>query len=212
LGCERHCLKRNQIVILVMVGALALMAWSGYQNFKRRRIEQQQRAAGVLVPDASNQTVGQDVADDEGLPNLRGKRAPEFRLRTPEGKRVSLAEYKGKAVLVNFWATWCPPCKVEIPWFVELQKEYGPQGFQVLGIDDDVKDHPEVAKFKQKMGINYPLLLSDDRVDRSYSCCDFLPVSYFVGRDGKIVAETPGLVSRDEIEANIKKALAAGGS
>jgi peroxiredoxin len=204
-------LKRNQIVILVIVGALSLMAWSGYENWRHRRLEQQQRAQGVLVQDQSNQTVGQDVAGDEGLPNLRGKKAPEFRLRTPEGTRVSLAEYKGKAVLVNFWATWCPPCKVEIPWFVELQKKYGPQGLQILGIDDDVKDHAEVARFKQKMGINYPLLLSDDRVDRSYSCCDFLPVSFFVGRNGKIVAETPGLVSKDEIEGNIKKALAAEG-
>lgn len=205
-------MKRNGIVVVVIVGALALMAWSGYQNFKKRKVEQQQRAQGVLVPDASNQTVGQDVAGDAELPNLRGKKAPNFTLRTPEGKKVSLAEYKGKAVLINFWATWCPPCKVEMPWFVELHKQYASQGFEILGISqDEVKDRPLVGKFRDKTGLNYPVLLGDDAVGKAYKCCEFLPTSYYVGRDGKIVEEIAGLGSRNQIEADIKKALATGG-
>ena len=204
-------MKRSQIVVLVVIAALALMAWSGYRNFQRRKAEQQSRAQGVLIPDASNQTVAQDVASDEGLPNLRGKKAPSFNLKTTDGKRVTLADYKGKAVLINFWATWCPPCKVEMPWFIDLQKQYAQQGFTILGIsEDDAKDRGAVVKFKDRIGVNYPVLFGDDAVGKAYGGLEFLPTSYYVGRDGKVVEETAGLASKDVIEAHIKKALAAG--
>ena len=204
-------MKRNQIVLIVIVAALGLMFWSGYHNYKLRKAAQHS-PQGVLVPDASNQSVAQDVAEDQGLPNLRGKKAPSFSLKNTDGKRVSLADYKGKAVLINFWATWCPPCKVEMPWFIDLQKQYQAQGFTVLGIsEDDVKDHPEVVKFKDKIGVNYPILLGDDAVGKAYGGLEFLPTSYYVGRDGKVVDETAGLASKDVIEAHIKKALATGG-
>ena len=89
---------------------------------------------GTLVPEtANNQSVQQDVAADEGLPDLRGKRAPDFSLRTVDGKKISLADYKGKAVLINFWATWCAPCKIEMPWLVALRTQYAGQGFEILG-------------------------------------------------------------------------------
>jgi peroxiredoxin len=208
-------LKRNQIVLIVIVAALGLMFWSGYHNYQRRKAEQRASAqvptpvAGV--PDAANQTVAQDVDSDEGLPTLRGKKAPAFTLKNTDGKRVSLADYKGKAVLINFWATWCAPCKIEMPWFIDLQKQYEAQGFTVIGIsEDDKKDHPEVAKFKDKIGVNYPILLGDDAVGKAYGGLEFLPTTYYVGRNGKIVEETAGLASKDVIEAHIKKALAAG--
>jgi peroxiredoxin len=184
--------KRNQWVIVVVLAAFALMVWSGYANYKRRKQYAQRQAQGAVAPEnANNQSVQQDVAADEGLPDLRGKRAPEFSLRTVEGKKLSLSDYKGKAVLINFWATWCAPCK----------------------ISEDDADTPraKLAKFGQEQGLNYPLLVGDDAVSRKYGGVEFLPTSYFVGRDGKVVAETAGLVSKDEVEASIKKALAAGG-
>lgn len=201
-------MKRNSIVILVVVAALALMAWSGYQNLQRRRA--QAAHPQVVTLDQSNQTVQQDVASDAGLPNLRGKKAPAFTLKTLDGRKVTLADYKGKAVLVNFWATWCAPCKLEMPWFVDLHKQYAPQGFEILGVsEDETKDRPQISKFSEKIGVNYPILLGDDASSKAYGGVEFLPTSYYVGRNGKIVEETAGLASRDEIEANIKKALAA---
>jgi peroxiredoxin len=201
-------LKRNLVVILVVVVALGLMAWSGYQNLQRRRAAQKAQPH-VTVLDQSNQTVQQDVAS-EGLPNLRGKKAPAFTLRTQDGRKVSLADYKGKAVLVNFWATWCVPCKLEMPWFVELHKQYAAQGFEILGVDEDeAKDHGQIGKFTRKIGVNYPILLGNDAASKAYGGIDVLPTSFYVGRDGKVVEEAAGLISRDEIEANIKKALAA---
>jgi peroxiredoxin len=202
-------LKRNLIVILVVVVALGLMAWSGYQNLQRRRAAQRAQPH-VTVLDQSNQTVQQDVASDEGLPNLRGKKAPAFVLKTQDGRKVSLAEYKGKAVLINFWATWCVPCKLEMPWFVDLHKQYGEQGFEILGVDEDeAKDRSQIGKFAKKIGVNYPILIGDDAVSKAYGGVEVLPTSFYVGRDGKVVEEAAGLISRDEIEANIKKALAA---
>jgi len=202
-------LKRNLIVILVVVVALGLMAWSGYQNLQRRRAAQKAKPQ-VTVLDQSNQTVQQDVASDEGLPKLRGKKAPSFTLKTQDGRKVSLADYKGKAVLVNFWATWCVPCKLEMPWFVDLHKQYASQGFEILGVDeDDEKDHGQIDKFAKKIGVNYPILLGNDTTSKAYGGVDVLPTSFYVGRNGKVVEEAAGLISRDEIEANIKKALAA---
>jgi peroxiredoxin len=207
--------KRNQWVIVLVLAALALMLWSGIKNYKRRKqYAQHQAQQGTLVPESgNNQSVQQDVAADEGLPDLRGKRAPEFNLRTVEGKKVSLSDYKGKAVLINFWATWCAPCKIEMPWLVALRSEYAPQGFEILGVNEDDAGTPraKLAKFGQEQGLNYPLLVGDDAMSRKYGGVEFLPTSYFVGRDGKIVAETAGLVSKSEVEASIKKALATGG-
>jgi len=207
--------KRNQWVIVLVLAALALMLWSGIKNYKRRKqYAQHQAQQGTLVPESgNNQSVQQDVAADEGLPDLRGKRAPEFNLRTVDGKKVSLSDYKGKAVLINFWATWCAPCKIEMPWLVALRSQYAPQGFEILGVNEDDAGTPraKLAKFGQEQGLNYPLLLGDDAMSRKYGGVEFLPTSYFVGRDGKIVAETAGLVSKSEVEASIKKALAAGG-
>ncbi|MGB9416684.1 MAG: TlpA disulfide reductase family protein [Acidobacteriaceae bacterium] len=203
-------MKRNLIVILVVVVALGLMAWSGYQNLQRRRAALKGQPH-VTVLDQSNQTVQQDVASDEGLPNLRGKKAPPFTLKTQDGRKVSLADYKGKAVLVNFWATWCVPCKLEMPWFVDLEKQYASQGFEILGVnEDDEKDHGEIDKFAKKIGVNYPILLGNDAISKAYGGIEVLPTSFYVGRDGKVVEEAAGLISRDEIEANIRKAMAAG--
>jgi peroxiredoxin len=207
--------KRNQWVIVLVLAALVLMVWSGYANYKRRKqYAQRQAQQGTLVPESgNNQSVQQDVSADEGLPDLRGKRAPEFNLRTVDGKKVSLSDYKGKAVLINFWATWCAPCKIEMPWLVALRSQYAPQGFEILGVNEDDAGTPraKLAKFGQEQGLNYPLLVGDDSMSRKYGGVEFLPTSYFVGRDGKIVAETAGLVSKSEVEASIKKALAAGG-
>ena len=206
--------KRNQWVIVLVFGALALMVWSGATNLKRRRQLAQGHMPAMLVPEnQSNQSVQQDVSGDEGLPNLRGKVAPNFTLRTTEGKKLSLSDYKGKAVLINFWATWCAPCKIEMPWFVALHSQYAPQGFEILGVSEDDANvtRAQIAKFGQQQSINYPLLMGDDAVSHKYGGVEFLPTSYFVGRNGKVVAETAGLVSKDEVEANIKKALATGG-
>jgi glutathione peroxidase-family protein len=97
-----------------------------------------------------------------------------------------------------------------MPWLISLHDQYAPQGFQILGIssDDSSVSRADITRFGQQEKIDYPLLLGDDAVSRKYGGVEFLPTSFFVGRDGKVVAESAGLVAKDEIEANIKKALA----
>src|SRR5215472_8459253 len=138
-----------------------------------------------------------------------GTPAPNFTLPTLDGKNLSLSDLHGKAVIVNFWATWCGPCKIETPWLVELQNQYGAQGLQVIGdaMDDSGKD--EIAKFAKEMGMNYPVLLGKEAVGDAYGGIPYLPQSFFIGRDGKIVDKIIGIDSRSVIEQGIKKALDA---
>jgi hypothetical protein len=98
-----------------------------------------------------------------------------------------------------------------MPWFEEFRKQYGPQGFEILGITDDVDAGKDViAKAVQKTGVTYPILLSDDKIDKAYGATDYLPMSFYVDKNGVVVEETAGLGTKDEIEANIKKAIASG--
>jgi thiol-disulfide isomerase/thioredoxin len=136
-----------------------------------------------------------------------GTPAPDFTLESLDGKTVTLSEFKGKAVLVNFWATWCGPCKIETPWLVELQNEYGSQGLQIVGVAMDDSGKDEIARFAKDMGMNYPVLLGKEAVGEAYGGVPALPESFFVGRDGKIVDKIMGIEGKADIEIAIKKAL-----
>jgi thiol-disulfide isomerase/thioredoxin len=103
-------------------------------------------------------------------------------LESLDGKTVHLSDFRGKAVLLNFWATWCVPCKFEMPWFEQLQKQYGPQGFQVLGIAMDDASKKDIAEFASKLGIDYPILIGKEDVGDAYGGVQFLPATFYVGR------------------------------
>lgn len=120
---------------------------------------------------------------------------------------MRLSDWRGKAVLLNFWATWCGPCKIEMPWFIELQKQYGAQGLQIVGIAMDDSGKEDIAKFAKEMGVNYPVLLGKEEVGDAYGGVPALPETFFIGRDGKIVDKIIGLKGKAEIEESIKKAL-----
>jgi thiol-disulfide isomerase/thioredoxin len=133
--------------------------------------------------------------------------APDFTLESLDGKSMRLSDLRGKAVLLNFWATWCGPCKIETPWLVELQNQYGAQGLQVIGVAMDDSGKDDIAKFAKDMGVNYPVLLGKEAVGDAYGGVPALPESFFIGRDGKIVDKIIGLKGRSEIEDSIKRAL-----
>ncbi len=133
--------------------------------------------------------------------------APDFTLEKLDGGNMKLSDLRGKAVLLNFWATWCGPCKIETPWLVELQKQYGSQGLQVIGVAMDDSGKDDIAKFAKDMGVNYPVLLGKEAVGDEYGGVPALPESFFIGRDGKIVDRIIGLKGRADIEDAIKEAL-----
>src|SRR5271169_6956279 len=138
---------------------------------------------------------------------LMGNLAPDFDLQTLDGKNLKLSGLRGKAVLLNFWATYCGPCKIEMPWFVELQNQYGPQGFQIVGVAMDDASKEDIGKFAKDMGVNYPILIGKESVGDQYGGVPALPESFLISRDGKIVDKIVGLIGKAEIEDAVKKTL-----
>lgn len=138
--------------------------------------------------------------------SLNGQIAPDFTLDSLDGKTVHLSDFRGKAVLLNFWATWCQPCKIEMRWFEQLQKQYGPQGLQVIGIAMDGASRGEIAEFANNLCVDYLVLLGKEGVGDAYGV-QSLPATFYVGRDGRVVAKVLGLKVRTEIEDDVKKAL-----
>jgi peroxiredoxin len=140
---------------------------------------------------------------------LKNQMAPDFSLASLDGKStIRLSDYRGKAVLLNFWATWCVPCKIEMPWFVELQNQYGSQGLQVVGVAMDDASPEDIEKFAKDMGVNYPIAVGKESVGDAYGGVQFLPATFYIGRDGKVIDKVFGLKGKHEIQDDIKKALA----
>ncbi|HWZ98371.1 MAG TPA: TlpA disulfide reductase family protein [Candidatus Dormibacteraeota bacterium] len=132
------------------------------------------------------------------------------------GKDISVADFKGKVVLVNFWATWCEPCKIEIPWLIEMQNKYGSKGFTVLGIamDDEgssvVQPFVQTKRFDvdgQQLQMNYPIALGDDKVADKFGGLLGYPTSVLIGKDGKQIKRVTGLISYDEVTKMIEGQL-----
>ncbi|HEY9188239.1 MAG TPA: TlpA disulfide reductase family protein [Ignavibacteria bacterium] len=132
-------------------------------------------------------------------------KAPDFTLEDLNGKNVKLSDFKGKVVIINFWATWCPPCKAEIPDFIELYKTYQKKGLVILGIALDNKE--KVVKFVKDNGINYPILMGNQEVSNLYGGISGIPTSFVVDRKGIIKNVFVGLRSKEVFEQNIKDNL-----
>ncbi len=205
---------RNAIVGGVIVVLVAVLVWAGVHNRRERRIADA-AAQNKAVLAIGTDKPGATVSGESQVADLRGKAAPVFTLTSNTGKRISLSDYKGKPVLVNFWATWCTPCKIEMPWFEDFQKKYAAQGLEVIGINED--DDPKSAEIADQIkkvlantGVDYTILMSDKKVGDAYGGLDVLPATFYIDRNGKIVAQAIGLASKEEAEANVQKIL--GGS
>jgi cytochrome c biogenesis protein CcmG, thiol:disulfide interchange protein DsbE len=131
--------------------------------------------------------------------------APDFTLTDTNGKQVSLSDFRGKVVVLDFWATWCPPCKMEIPGFIELQKTYGAKGVEIVGVALD--EPARVAEFAAKNGMNYTVVLGTDEIALKYGGIDGIPTTVLIDRNGKIVNRFEGYHSKDSFESEIKKLL-----
>ena len=137
--------------------------------------------------------------------------APEFSLTDITGKPLKLTDYRGKVVMLDFWATWCGPCRVEIPGFVELQKRYGGQGLAIIGISmDDTSDASSVVDFYKQFQMNYPVAIGSDRLGELYGGVLGLPTTLVIGRDGRIYSKHVGATDIDVFETEIKQLLAEG--
>jgi thiol-disulfide isomerase/thioredoxin len=186
--------KRSLVFILVIIVAITVALFVGKSFTKGSK-----GASGVIASVLKPQ--------DDGPAN--GSPAPDFTLKTLDGKEVSLSSMKGKAVMVNFWATWCEPCKIEMPWMVELQDKYRKDGFEIIGVAMDDSDNKEIAAFAKKMNVNYTILKGSEKVADLYGGLDGLPTNFFLDRNGKVIDSFKGLRSESVIVDDIKKALAS---
>ncbi len=174
-------MKRSPLALVVVAFVVALMLYFGYHQARR---------TAAAAPRITQDTI-----------------APDFSLESLDGKTIRLSDLRGKAVLLNFWATWCGPCKIEMPWFVDFQNQYGTQGLQIVGVAMDDASKEDIAKFAKDMGVNYPILLGKEAVGDEYGGVPALPETFLITRDGKIVDKIVGLRGKAEIEDSIKKAL-----
>jgi thiol-disulfide isomerase/thioredoxin len=192
-------LKKSLLVIIAVVAVIAA-------TYLADRATRQPRK-GVVSLAAGNSA---------GKPGPAAKPAPEITLKDLDGKDLSLSQYKGKVVLVNFWATWCEPCQVEIPWLIEMQQKYAAKGFTVLGIAMDEegakvvtpwvgKERFEVNGTKSQM--NYPIVIGNDAAADKFGGLLGYPTSVLITREGKIVKRITGLISPEEISKSIESQL-----
>ncbi len=217
-------MRRHLVSVLVLV-VLGAAVWAGIANMRARRAEKPEMTGRgqqlALVPEGGAATpLPQNAEAETGAPPspLLGKAAPDFTLTDTAGRKVSLGSYKGRPVLVNFWATWCGPCKLEMPWLAALRTKYAGQGFEVLGVSADelgtgakaAGEKAEIAATAEKNHANYPVLVGGGAISDSYGGVDALPESFFVDRTGKIVAVLIGAGSKEQAEANVKKAIGSG--
>lgn len=139
--------------------------------------------------------------------SLVEKPAPAFTVAAFNGKPVSLSDYKCDVLILNFWATWCGNCKVEMPWLAQLREKYASRGVEVLGIVTDNAPVAKITALAEKYGVHYPILACNHATAQAYGGLPDLPESFFIDRSGKIVAVMDGADSKEQIEANIQKAL-----
>jgi peroxiredoxin len=185
------------IVVIGAVGLAALMIAAPRMSSRRAT------SSGSSTSAASAGTPGAAACPADAKKANLG-----FTLKNLDGKPVKLTDYAGKVVLLDFWATWCGPCKVEIPFFIDLYEKYRSRGFEVVGVVvlDDFK---RAAPFARQFKMNYTILNSEDRedVDAAYGPMFALPTTFLIGRDGRICAKHVGLTGKDTFETAIKSLL-----
>jgi peroxiredoxin len=140
-------------------------------------------------------------------PVAAGHTAPPFVLKDAGGKPISMTAYRGKVVLLNFWATWCAPCRIEMPWFEEFSKKYQVRGLAVLGVSLDDGGWKQIQPALAKLKVTYPIVLGDSKISKSYGMGDFLPVTFLIDRAGKIRAVKEGFGKKEEFESSVEKLL-----
>jgi peroxiredoxin len=168
------------------------------------------KAAGivlaVVVISSAARLCGQDALGETTAASM-APAMPDWELKATDGKPVRSADFKGKVVVLDFWATWCGPCRAEIPGFIALQKRHEQEGVAVIGVALDDGGAETVKRFAQKEGVNYPVVLADEETQRVFGGIEAVPTTFIIDRAGQIVKKHVGFADADELEKEIQALL-----
>lgn len=181
--------------IVLALGVLLLAAAVVFIAFSSTNAKSDGRAISEKSPDATKK------AETAKAP------APEFTLKDLSGKELKLSDYKGRVVVVNFWATWCGPCRAEIPSFVKLRDRYHDEGLEIIGISLDEGDQEAVAGFAERFKINYPIVMGTMETVEAYGPMNAIPTTFVIDRQGQVRSRHLGMMSFSEVEDAIKTLL-----
>ncbi len=182
--------QSSKNIWLLLIGAAAVLIVLGYMFLPDQNVNPTSAKASVQVKNESNQPV-----------------APAFTLKDLNGNDLTLSDYRGKVVFVNFWATWCPPCRAEIPSFIELVDKYGKDGFEVIGIGVDPRDFSKVPGFVEQYNINYPVVYATGEVVTAYGGIESIPTTFVVDRNGRVVEKIVGSRPKSTFESIVTSLL-----
>ena len=193
----------SKIISAIGVGSALTCAllWTGCSDFRAPK-----PSAKVETKAATSQASPPQF----DLKSAVGQPMPEFKLKDADGQTVHAADYKGKVVLLDFWATWCGPCKIEIPWFMDFERQFKDQGFAVVGVSMDEDGWTAIKPYVQNMKMNYRVLLGNDDVSTAYGGLDSLPTTLLIDRQGKIASVHVGVaMGKEEFKNAIVQLLNA---
>jgi len=162
-------------------------------------------AAALLALTAAQKN--STAANETAIISAQPVPSPLWELKDVDGEPVKSSDFTGKVVVLDFWATWCGPCRMEIPGFIELQKQYADRGLVVVGVSLDQGGAAVVKPFMEKTGINYPIVLGDEAIVSAFGGVEGIPTTFIIDRNGRIVAKHVGYTAKAEFEAEIKPLL-----
>jgi peroxiredoxin len=165
--------------------------------------------AGIGLTGCQPHTAGPSLAKEPSIAAGEiGSRMPEFSVQDLQGREVSSADLRGKVVLIDFWSTWCQPCKIEMPGYQRLFNRYGPRGFAVVGFKLDIMaDTEDPVRFAKKLGVRYPLAVASDAVKQKFGGIEGLPTTMIYDRQGILRMKIVGFEYTDAVEADLKPLL-----
>ena len=189
-------MKRFILLTAVLFTSLTLLGCN--RNASKVSNEQSNKASESAVNSSSNSSDENSAFDNQ--------QAPDFTLVDTKGEKISLQNYRGKIVIIDFWATWCPPCRRGIPDLIQIQKEFKNK-VAVIGISLDTDTKKDVVPFMKNMGINYTVVYANSQVIQDYGNVEAIPTSFVISKDGKIVNQHIGLTPKETYISEINKLL-----
>ena len=189
-------MNRSILLTAVLFTSLTLLGCN--RNASKVSNEQSNKASESAVNSSSNSSDENSAFDNQ--------QAPDFTLVDTKGEKISLQNYRGKIVIIDFWATWCPPCRRGIPDLIQIQKEFKNK-VAVIGISLDTDTKKDVVPFMKNMGINYTVVYANSQVIQDYGNVEAIPTSFVISKDGKIVNQHIGLTPKETYISEINKLL-----